>query len=329
MERYVVDIILITLAVVILLHLIYNNSMLSSVCHQGNKNEHMENNGSQEGIQYSEGKYRDPNTFGIDRTDPSLGWYHVVNKMVDDNTTKGRYCGTQCKKDGDYHLVFGDNYEEGTTSDPYDASPIKKPINIDYTNFRAPSENMTDMNDNACAFNESDKNIKRYIRDYVLDGNTQCECAINKSQSSFTRNEIDNYREKQLEFRDKIYGTSSPSVDAVDRMNIVTMKNGIGASGGTISEFYDNVVGQRVSNLNGPGFIHGSTIPTKGCVRTPQLDTSVAIPHSFYTDSGSGGGKYMMQDNWIYDNENPNNGGIMFDDIKGTDPMMEFNRMVI
>ncbi len=33
----------------------------------------------------------------------------------------------------------------------------------------------------------------------------------------------------------------------------------------------------------------------------------------------------MMRDNWMYAAENPNNGGVFFDDITGSDPMLEFD----
>lgn len=323
-ESYVFDIILITLAIVILLHLYYNNSLFVSACED--KTEHMSIFGSSNNtqnqtnnIQVDSDEYRDPGTKGIERTDSTKPWYSEVNRSVS-------------KSDKNYKLIFDDIYEGKMTSDPIEASSggeYKTPATFDLNAFtKNTDEKFVDANGNLCTLNESSENMKRYIRDYVLDGNAQCGCAIDKSQSDFTRDEIEAYRETHLEFRDKINGTSAPVEDPVDRMNVVTMHGGIKARGQTIADYYDNVVDTRVSNLNGPGFIMGTSIPKTKCVAPPTIDATSGVPQGYYTGDANAGGKFFMRDNWMYNNENPNNGGFMFDNIRAEDPLMEFNRML-
>ena len=150
MGRYVFDIILITLAIVVIFHLFYNdilftkpretprrecmdnvplqpsqNTMrlpietdypknnLSIVSSDSNESEALENIPLSGVKNDMDGKTRDFNTKGLDRTDPERKpWYHVANKLEgtkDDNSIKqtGR-------------LVFEDNYDKHQTSDPRD-----------------------------------------------------------------------------------------------------------------------------------------------------------------------------------------------------------------
>jgi hypothetical protein len=389
MEPYVFDIILITLAVVILLHLLYNNSLLvNSSCDYSNGRENMINipSGKSDNVQnnnnissdtetqYTEGIYRDKNTSGIDRTSDSNNWYHVANKLVTNNDASNslkyidtikksiksesqkesntnssiptnlvsRYMNQQkddtkekCKAYSKGKLVFDDNYEGLLSSDPFDADEIKIRSTFGpktgYSDFSQPlrsEETYTDVYGNECTRSENDLEIKRYIRDFVLDGSAQCGCVTDRSKSDFTKTEVDEYREQALRFHDKIYGSSSAAEDPVDRMNKVSLDEGIKAKGQTIADFYDNVVGGRVSNLNGPGFIMGTSVPAGRCVKPPVFDNESGVPQGYYTSDANAGGRYIMRDNWMYSNENPNNGGVFFDGIKGDDPYTDVDRMI-
>jgi hypothetical protein len=345
MESYVFDIILITLAIVILLHLAYNNSLL--VNSYFNRNECMTNVSSEDSeskstsIPYTEGKNREDGTFGLDRTSDPNNWYHVANKLVTNESEYvdlvgtppnnlptnpvSRYMTNKQGKGG--RLVFDDNYEGVLSSDPFDANEIKIPSTFGpitkYTD-----EKYTDVYGNTCSRNENDLEIKRYIRDFVLDGSAQCGCVVDKSKSEFTRSEVDEYREEALRFHDKINGTSAPTEDPVDRMNQITLKGGIKAKGQTIADFYDNVVGGRVSDLNGPGFIMGPSVPSGRCVKPPVFDNDAGVPQGYYTGTANAGGRYMKRDNWMYSNENPNNGGVFFDGIQASDPFIDNDRML-
>ncbi len=363
MESHVFDIILITLAVVVLLHLVYNNSLFT---HQSANNRNDENMKILRDLRkqndyvvpkvYDDDEYRDPGTKGLDRTIETKKWYHVANRLVTDKTpdldTTANLCQREkqavqemsdlmksgynkTKKQKDYRLIFGDNYEGKLTSDPIEANIPNVPPNMDIPDTAQGSEKILDANGNVCTLAESSKNMKRYIRDYVLDGNLQCSCAVDKSTSGFTRNEVDNYRENQIAFRDKIYGTSDLPLDPVDKMNLITLKEGVKANGSTVADFFDNILSNgyndamsnnNVSNMIGPGFIMGTSIPKTKCIRDPIIDVSIGVPQSYYQGSANADSKYMLRDNWMYNNENPNNGGIMFEGIRAEDPMMEYNR---
>jgi len=271
--------------------------------------------------------------------------YH---KFCNNNPSKLRTLGRRRKvnRSGSYQdyvdrnkLVFADNYEGRLTSDPFDADAVQ--VNMSGMNMRGflgnnPFEAVKDVKGNKCNLDPEMENLKRYIREFVLDGRDQCYCATDPSKSEFTRDEIDRYREQQIGFRDKINGTSRDFEDAVDKMNEVTM-TGIKAKNQSIANFYDSIVENkfdrqlkggyklthRVGNLDGPGFIMGTTIPSDDCVKPPELDLRAAIPTGNYTQTANSGGRFFLRDNFMYTNENPNNGGFDSSGVTGQDPMMD------
>jgi hypothetical protein len=374
MEPYVFDIILITLTAVILLHLVYNNSLLVKSSCSDNESECMANISLKDlerqnnNNNYNDSKYRDECTYGLDRTSNTNNWYHVANKLIANDATennkknietiqnsvkinhqkKPKYVdlvGTPPnnlpnqttdhvskyminKKSKDMgRLVFDDNYEGILSSDPFEANEVKIPSTFG-PRTKHSDETYIDVHGTECSRSENDLDIKRYIRDYVLDGSAQCGCVVDKSKSEFTKDEVDEYREQSLRFHDKINGTSAPTEDPVDRMNMIALKGGIKAKGQTIADFYDNVVGGRISNLNGPGFIMGTSVPSGRCVKPPVFDNNAGVPQGYYTGDANAGGRYMKRDNWMYSNENPNNGGVFFDGITANDPFLDNDRML-
>jgi len=245
----------------------------------------------------------------------------------------------------DNKLVFADNYEGRLTSDPFDVDADQVNMSgMDYKGFLGnnPFETVRDVSGNKCNLDPESENLKRYIREYVLDGRDQCYCATDPSKSEFTRDEIDRYREQQIEFRDKTYGTSKDFEDAVDKMNEISM-TGIKAKNQSIANFYDSIVEnkfdrelkggykltQRVGNLDGTGFIMGTSIPSDNCVRSPEFDLNSAIPTGSYTQSANSGGRYFLRDNFMYTNENPNNGGQDSTGVRGNDPMLDPSLIII
>jgi hypothetical protein len=244
-------------------------------------------------------------------------------------------------------LVFADNYEGRLTSDPFDADAVHvNRSGMDMQGFLGnnpdnPFRQLKDVNGNTCNLDPEMDWMKRYIREVVLDGRDQCFCATDPSKSEFTRDEIDRYREQQIEFRDKINGTSKDFEDPVDKMNEITM-TGIKAQNQSIANFYDSIVENRfdrelkggykltsrVSNLSGPGFIMGSSIPTTDCITPPELNLEGAIPTGNYTQSSNSGGRHFLRDNWMYTNENPNNGGGDSTGVMGFDPLLDPNLIV-
>lgn len=241
-------------------------------------------------------------------------------------------------------LLFADNYEGRLTSDPFDADAVQvNRSGLDMKGFLGnnPFESVKDIKGNKCNLDPESENLKRYIREYVLNGRDQCYCATDPSKSEFTRDEIDRYREQQIEFRDKTYGTSKDFEDPVDKMNEISM-TGIKAQNQSIANFYDSIVENkfdrqlkggyklthRVGNLDGPGFIMGTSIPSDDCVRSPEFDLKSAIPTGYYTQSANSGGRYFLRDDIMYTNENPNNGGADYTGIRGNDPMLDPNLII-
>src|SRR5271155_4657379 len=108
MESYVLDVILIALAVIVLLHLFYKNNTVDKetlretmavidtlkkdLTETKNEQESLREEESQK-VQilpenpiknYNDGIYRDEGTMGLDRTDKSMKWYHYTNRLVDE-----------------------------------------------------------------------------------------------------------------------------------------------------------------------------------------------------------------------------------------------------
>ena len=79
---------------------------------------------------------------------------------------------------------------------------------------------------------------KQYLQQYVLNGRKYSD---SPEPVEASRQEVDDYREKQLHFRDKIFGTSADPFDTVDRMNQITMQGGIQGDGQTIAQVYDRL----------------------------------------------------------------------------------------
>lgn len=86
------------------------------------------------------------------------------------------------------------------------------------------------------------ENTKRYLRNYVLNGRKYCDgSSYDENRNTFARKDIDSYREKQLEFRDMVYGTSMNADDAVDQMALIALEGGFDPNGQTISNVYDRM----------------------------------------------------------------------------------------
>jgi hypothetical protein len=138
---------------------------------------------------------------------------------------------------------------------------------------------------------------------------------------------------------DKINGTSAIPYDAVDKMNDITM-SGIKSKNQSIADFYDSIVenvydrkgvtkpSSRVGNLDGAGFMMGTSIPKTNCIHPPELNLDAAIPTGSYTESSNAGGRHFLRDNWMYTNENPNNGGYDATGFTGADPFLDSNLII-
>jgi len=226
-------------------------------------------------------------------------------------------------------LVFGDNYEGRQSKDPFEARGLASKKIPNYTDIKNKNEDIfIDVDGNECTIESNAKIVQRYVKEVTLDGADDCYCVPDKSKSDFTRDEIDEYREQNIQFRDKVYGSSSPAIDPVDKINQITFQGGIKGSGQAIADVYDNLVGNRVT-LNSPNnqqFIRGAgeatlrtPIPPGRCINNMHPNTNINM---------KGNGGYISQDNWMYPNEKAMNGGMSSDGIQGLDPMMNFDRTI-
>lgn len=340
MEAYVFDVILITLAIIVVLHLVYNSRQNGSENMDNIESKRCRNN-DQPTRSYNDGVYRDPGTVGLDRTDRSKPWYHYVNRLVDSETRDDinskaidallkESKSNRSKDRKRCRIVFGDIYDGRQPAKTIDSESDE--IDLRREMPTSMEGRFVDVLGNVCSPDDDALDVKKYIQEHVLDGKTECGCVVDKSKSLFTRDEVDEYREQNIQFADKINGTSAPIEDPVDRMNMIKLQGGIKAKGQTIADFYDNLVNTRntydtrVSNLNGPDYVTGGPVPKNRSISQPSIDIS-AIPVGFYTQRGNDG-RYMMSDNWRYENDNPNNGGYFYEDVQGQDPMMDDSRML-
>jgi hypothetical protein len=362
MERYVFDIILITLAVVVILHLFYNDSLFTKRCESSrpeymgsvsrvpetntqtkNLSDESSNVSSSLNVFDLSGRsnlkssaniiYNDSNINEIDSTsndsnisnnsntsnnsnisnDSNISEVYDVRSETDQTVLKNTDISVT-KKTGNIALEYNNN-------EPLTSNTVEQKLR-DMAQFGNVEEVMIDASGNKCNPRKDSKDMQRYIRDYVLDGQRQCECITDDTQASFTRNNVDDYREKQIQFRDKIMGSSAPAEDPVDRMNKVILNGGIKAHGQTVASFYDNLVmPEYQSRLQVP-------IPTKQCVTKGTFDNSQGIPNVYYTSGENTSGKHMLRDNWMYNGENPNNGGKVFNDVSGDDQDVDYNSIV-
>jgi len=280
-------------------------------------------------------------------------YYHVLNKTIDNSSVnsdsimamvKG-YNNNKRNKNKHQKIVFPNNYE-GRLTDPFDKShKIKLDGDLDMKGalcsdpFKVGLADLHNQNNeeyDGCNLDNEMADTKRYLREYVLDGKDQCYCVTDPSKSEFTRSEIDAYREQQIEFRDKIGGTSADFVDPVDKMNEISMV-GIKAKNQSIRAFYDSIVENKIDrklkgnpelfNLNTgmdrsnrSNRSHRSHKSHKSHYRNPQ------IPSSAYTQTSNAGGMYLARDNWLYTNEATANGG-MDVTLRANDPMIDSNLM--
>lgn len=289
MHPYIFDIILIIIALAILFHLVYNNWVAppqSNNCGYQLQKEQMNNVSIN-----NEGET------DISITNKEKKAIDAITTIINNNQS-GSELAKESKKTANELLLDVDSIEKETKYNYI--GPEYKDIYMDV--FGNDTTQQT-----------NDLEIKRYLNDYVLDGKMQCEA--DKSQSVFNRTEIDNYREQSFDFQNKINGSSAPAIDPVDRVNQNRLSGGIKATGQTISNYYDNLIDPN----NNPTLQIRKPLnynQTQGrCIKPPIIDSKNGIPQSFYK-----GNKNILIDNWVYPNEKPNNGGILYDGITGDDP---------
>ena len=193
-----------------------------------------------------EAMYRDRGTTGISRTNMSKPWYRWANRLVgsdrddiDSNTPS--------------NLVFGDLHRiNDTMSQMSQMSAMSQMSTIStISTHTIPTTRDPELATHI-------QQTKQYLRDVALNGQNECWRDIDRSKSDYTRDQINQYRDKHIRFRDKIMGTSAPAVDQVDRLAQMSLENQtthvdpsttIGQHvGQTIADFHDQIVTGAIAN---------------------------------------------------------------------------------
>lgn len=238
--------------------------------------------------QKHDNEYRDEGTCGLDRMTKDKKWYHTANRLVEEDEeiytdSKHKYrnknkkninikkssnkirCDSQniCDRDEKKckikDIVFNDYYEGGSFNDLLktdDSIDLDKTNKTNFSNTdndfceERDNEKMTNMNGNICDIKQKTKDLKKYLREVVLDGKDQCFCATDKSKAEFTRTDADNYRETQIRFRDKLWHSSNPVADPVDKENEIRLQGGYVGNGETIADVYDSMTHNK-STIDG------------------------------------------------------------------------------
>ncbi len=328
MELSFFEIILIILAVAIIMHFWYHSNAKIEIDFKHSATEEMENVGIEDTLTSSgyagaysyggNGSFR-----GSHNPEITERQYSEELSSVDSIDGADEIADRQLTK----IRTIGGSYTGNTQGDVY--LPEEKKFDMTPTPAMQKEEALKELerlqamrSSDDLALEENVQNVKRYIRDYVLNGLNECECVPDKSQPDFSPEEIDAYREKHIQFRENVFGTSKgiDGIDPVDKMNQVAYNGGIPANGMTIAQFYDKIADSKVSNVSN-NFVMGTNIPKNKCVMPPRIDNHAnGGPAGFYT--GMGSGKYFKSDMWEYQNENPNNGGSYYDNIMGDDPLI-------
>jgi hypothetical protein len=239
--------------------------------------------------QKHDNEYRDDGTCGIDRMDDEKPFYHVFNKLLDENEelyTESKYkynnkynnkndtnsvnsfnsircdnknvCDNSSKRKNIKNIVLNDYYEGGSFNDLLKTNDSIDLDKVDRSNFsnsidiceERDNEKMTNMDGTVCDIKQNTKDLKKYIRDVVLDGRDDCYCATDKTKAEFTRVDADKYREGQIRFRDKILNPSNPIADPVDKENEIRLQGGIIGNGETIADVHDSMLHNKAT-ING------------------------------------------------------------------------------
>lgn len=288
----------------------------------------------------------------MDRTDPNkTPYYHVANRLVDDidvNSLDVIDTGDifdQIKLPSD-RIVLHDTM----TMDADDMNSAKDKVNCsDECTFNiryADPDDMTNTHKNKgvynnvifndCKLDKESQDIKDFLRKKVLLGNQDCECVNDVSKSEATREEIDDYREQQIRFRDKIFGTSKDPFDAVDKMNELKV-TGIQGNGQRIADVSSALLRTQYDVLrnesNSKSLFDMDMVLNDSTYSMDNID--MPNHEAFYRDvltnsnnyingnssiSPGKGGKFMattnkgeqhiLRDNWMYMNEKHANGGL-------------------
>ena len=208
------------------------------------------------------GEYRDENTCGMDRMSKDKKWYHEANRLVKHDEqlyTKNKRKNMKSKRNekrkksivkcGDKkkklkNLVFNDFYEGGDFNELMEESNGIKLEKKDRTNYSTIDDKnkMISCNDGKICDNTNNDDIKLFLQEKVLNGQDDCFDIDDKNKAKYTRDEVDNYREQQIQFRNKILHSSAPVGDPVDKQNQIRLQGGFLGNNETIADVYDSMV---------------------------------------------------------------------------------------
>jgi hypothetical protein len=278
----------------------------------------------------------------MDRTDEEVTpWYHVANRLVtDDDIDTLDIIDTDShefkKKNKKNRLVIHEDFTMDADNVHNNGDGVRCVSECDNSIKYAHPDDMTNTykdkgvyNDiimGECKLDKKSQEIKEFLRDKVLNGYLDCECVTDATKSEATRDEIDRYREQQLRFRDKIYGTSNDAFDPVDKMNELTM-TGITSNGQRVSDVSDAILRnqynalhneQNSKSLHDMGLVLNESLYSMDNIEYPDHQAffknalsngNGPIDGKFYGTTTKGE-RHMLRDNWMYNNKPHANGGL-------------------
>jgi hypothetical protein len=178
---------------------------------------------------------------------------------------------------------------------------------VGHTNMSVPASVIRGEAGNAggagCTVCDTSEQVDDYIRESLLHKAQMC-----KEKDVFSPEQVDNYRDKFLAFRNGVWQPSQRE-DAVDRINDMYLSGNTDLSRNhkdmKIRDVYDDIS-------------KGTNLYSQNCVRMPTVDNTMRDGN--YTVDGARG-DYFARDNWVYNNEKVMNGGEFMSGIMPSDSM--------
>lgn len=131
--------------------------------------------------------------------------------------------------------------------------------------------------------------------------------------------------DQQNNFKEKLWMLSNSSADVVKRVAEIN-ENCECLQGKAISEVYDDLVRIKTSGAQCDGYMAGTNIPHTQCPLRAGVDEYDPNTSLYVVDGANG--RCYKPDEWTYENEHGANGGSLYDNLTGADPMWSLSPIV-
>ena len=158
----------------------------------------------------------------------------------------------------------------------------------------------------ACMVNGMDINNDRYVREFVLGGKYNCTPDV-----QYTREDTQKYQDDFFKFNERINFSTNQDVTHVDKLN---------ETNNDISGFFGKKMSDVYNELTGVCQEKKDKCVNKNCLIPPTIDTF--LKGGSYSSEGS-----FKKYNYMYEDDNENNGGKFYDNIEASDDEFESSMM--